>query len=99
MDGRTFAGEPDPIPYAVGAFRASEIAREIVESCGLSLSWECRDYTLLEDFDASGRCVDLLHRLIEPWCQVERFRADVRAEHRLLPAVTLFARRRLCLRA
>jgi len=77
LDWHTFNGQPDPILYAVGAFRASEIAREIVESCGLSLSWECRDYTLLDDFDASGRCVDLLNRLVEPWCQVERFRVDV----------------------
>mgnify|MGYP007001734218 FL=1 len=77
LDGHTFAGAPDPIAYAVGAFRASEIAREIVESCGLSLSWECRDYTVLEDFDASGRCVDLLRRLVEPWSQVERFRVDL----------------------
>jgi len=89
MDGRTFAGAADPILYAVGTFRASEIAREIVESCGLSLSWECRDYTLLEDFDASGRCVDLLRRLVEPWCQVERFRVDL-----FVQSTTVFCRPR-----
>lgn len=77
LDGHTFADAPDPIAFAVGAFRASEIAKEIVESCGLALSWECRDYTVLEDFDASGRCVDLLRRLVEPWSQVERFRVDL----------------------
>ena len=32
LDGHTFAGAPDPIAYAVGAFRASEIATE--PSCG-----------------------------------------------------------------
>lgn len=80
MDGHTFADEPDPIVYAVGSFNASEIAREVVAFCGLSLSWECRDYTLLEDFDASGRCLDILKRLIEPWCQVDRCRVDLFAE-------------------
>jgi hypothetical protein len=77
MDDRVFDEQPDPILYIVGTFRASEIAREVVEACGLTLSWECRDYTLLEDFDATGRPLDILRKLVEPWSQVEPLKVDV----------------------
>jgi hypothetical protein len=62
--------------YAVGTFRASEIAREIAQAAGLTLSWECRDYTLLEDFDATGRGLDIIRRLLEPWNLVPMFGVD-----------------------
>jgi len=77
MDDHTFAGEADPIVYAVGEFRASDVAKEVATLCGLTLSWECRDYTLLEDFEASGRPVDILRQLVEPWSQVESTKVDI----------------------
>jgi len=77
MEDRLFDGAADPIVYVVGTFRASEIAKEVVESCGLTLSWECRDYTLLEGFDANGRPLDILRTLVEPWSQVEALKVDI----------------------
>ena len=65
------------VTYKIGTFRASEIAREVVEVCGLTLSWECRDYTLVQDFDAVGRPLDVLRKLIEPWSQVEPLQVDL----------------------
>jgi len=80
---------PPADPYEVGLFRASEIAKKVVEAVGLSLSWSCRDYTMLEDFDASGRPVDILLRLVEPWSQVEPFKVDL-----FIQGTTVFCRER-----
>jgi hypothetical protein len=68
------------VPYAVGTFLASEIAREIVTAAGLDLTWQCRDYEMLEDFDATGNSMDLIRRLVAPWSQVDRFKVDVFAQ-------------------
>jgi len=80
---------PPTDPYEVGLFRASEIANKVVEAVGLSLSWSCRDYTILEDFDASGRPVDILMKLVEPWSQVEPFKVDI-----FIQGTTVFCRER-----
>jgi len=80
---------PPTDPYEVGLFRASEIARTVVEAVGLSLSWSCRDYTMLEDFDASGRPADILQKLLEPWSQVEAFKVDL-----FIQGSTVFCRER-----
>jgi hypothetical protein len=84
MDGKTFDGLPDPTLYTVGKFRASEIASQVVTGegqpggpTGLTLSWECRDYDLQENFDASGRPIDILRKLVEPWSQIEALKVDV----------------------
>ena len=74
------------VPKAVGIFRASQVAAEIVDFAGvaagipLTCAWQCRDYELWEDFDATGRCLDLLQRLIDPWCSVEPSRVDILVE-------------------
>jgi len=60
-------GKEPTTPYAVGTFMASEIAQEVITSLGLSLSWGCRDYVVLEDFDANGTPLSILQRLTEPW--------------------------------
>lgn len=73
-------GHTPTIPYAVGLFTAQEVARELVEAAGLSLSWECRDYRLLVDFEATGRAIDVLRTLVEPWSQVEALRVDIFAQ-------------------
>jgi len=73
----------------VGLFRASEIAKKVVDAVGLSLSWSCRDYVVLEDFDASGRPVDILLKLVEPWSQAEPFKVDI-----FIQATTVFCRER-----
>ena len=87
MEQRTFGtvhNYPDPIRYTVGKFRASDIARKVVEfwnqpsgPSGLTLSWECRDYDIQEDFDASGRPIDILRKLVDPWSQIEALKVDV----------------------
>lgn len=71
--------EPD-VPFAIGTFLASEIAREIITAAGLTLAWQCRDYELLTNFDASGRSLDLLRQLVDPWSQTERFKVDIFAQ-------------------
>ena len=60
-----------------GRFLASQIAADVCSDAGVTLSWGCRDYELLEDFSAVGRAVDVLRRLIEPWTLVEPFRVDI----------------------
>lgn len=65
------------VPTKVGTFYASQVAGEVCASVGLALAWECRDYELWDDFDATGRCVDILQRLIAPWCEVEPSRVDL----------------------
>lgn len=80
------AVEPPPpevepgVPFSIGTFLASEIAREIVVAAGLTLAWQCRNYELLTNFDASGRSMDLLRQLVAPWSQTERFKVDVFAQ-------------------
>lgn len=69
--------EPPDVEFVVGTFEASKIAREIVEAAGLTLSWQCRDYVMLEDFQASGRSFDTLRRLVQPWSQVPQFKVDI----------------------
>ena len=83
-------GKEPTTTYAVGTFMASEIATEVVSSLGLSLSWGCRDYAVLEDFDANGSPLSILQRLAEPWCQVEPFKVDIFCQ-----ATTVFMRPRL----
>lgn len=73
---------PSPTPtevdvVRVGTFYASEIARELVAAVGLTLSWECRDYTLKTDYSAVGRVIDILQDLVSPWSQVEMLKVDI----------------------
>ena len=65
------------IQVVVGIFRASDIAKEVVESVGLKLRWGCRDYLLQEDFIASGRVIDIIRQLIAPWQLLEPVKVDV----------------------
>jgi hypothetical protein len=80
----------------VGIFRASQVAAEIIDfagvtaGVGLTCAWQCRDYELWEDFDATGRCIDILQRLIEPWCSVEPSRVDI-----LVEGTTVYLRSRV----
>lgn len=82
----------------VGRSLASEIARKVVEAAGLTLQWEARDYEVVGTFQASGRVIDILRRLIEPWTLVEPFRVDIYLQgttvivrHRQLPEQPLTA--------
>ncbi|MFB3816150.1 MAG: hypothetical protein ACE147_00685 [Candidatus Methylomirabilales bacterium] len=77
---RPEVGSEPTTPYAVGLFTAQEVAREVVEAAGLTLSWQCRDYRLLADFEAVGRSIDVLAKLVEPWCQVEALKVDIFAQ-------------------
>jgi hypothetical protein len=68
---------PSTIVSVSGQFMASQIAQEAVAFAGLTLSWEVRDYMLQETFDAVGRVIDILRRLIRPWTLVEPFKAEI----------------------
>lgn len=68
---------PSTIPSVSGQFPASQIAKEAVAFAGLTLSWEVRDYVLQETFDAVGRVIDILRKLIRPWTLVEPFKAEI----------------------
>lgn len=66
-----------PIPFEIGIFRASQIAKAAVESVGLTLAWETDDYYIQDTFEAVGRIKDILNNLIRPWTFVEQFRTDI----------------------
>ncbi len=69
---------PGPaIPEVTGQFPAKQIAEEAVASTGRTLVWGVRDYTLMEDFFASGRVIDTLKELIRPWTWLEPYKADI----------------------
>ena len=71
------AATEDEIPEEVGTWTASAIAAALVAGTGLTVSWECRDYTFAEPFDAVGTIYELLRKLVEPWCQVPPFGVDI----------------------
>lgn len=68
---------PADVTIEVGVFRAKQVAEAIISSAGLIPAWQCRDYELWEDLDATGRRIDILRRLVDPWCAVEPSRVDV----------------------
>jgi len=66
--------------WTVGTYTARQVALEVVQSLGLALAWQCRDYQLWETFEAVGNAAEILRRLVEPWAQVPMFRADLFAD-------------------
>jgi hypothetical protein len=64
-------------PGDVGRHLASEIAAKVVEAVGLTVRWEVRDYELEQNFRASGRVIDALRELIQPWTLLEPFKAEI----------------------
>jgi hypothetical protein len=68
---------PNVPPAVVGNFFASKIARDAVESIGLTLNWGIPDYIVQKSFFASGRVIDTLKRLIRPFSTVAPFQADI----------------------
>ena len=68
-----------------GRWRASQIAADLVTLLNaalppdqqLTLSWETRDYEIRSDYSASGRPLDVVRDLAEPWNQVPAFAIDV----------------------
>lgn len=67
------------VPEIVGTWTAASIAAALVAGTGLTVSWECRNYTFAEPFDAVGTLYQLLRKLAEPWSQVEPFGVDITA--------------------
>jgi len=64
-----------------GRWRASEIAGDVMaEVSMLQVSWQVRDYELRVDFNASGRPLDILRQLAEPWGQAESSPVDIFVE-------------------
>lgn len=80
-----------------GRWQASQIAAYIVATVNatlpldqqLTLSWETRDYEIRSDYSASGRPLDVLRDLAEPWNQVPAFAIDV-----LMNGLTIVVRNR-----
>lgn len=80
-----------------GRWQASQIAAYIVQTVNaalppdqqLALSWETRDYEIRSDYSASGRPIDVLRDLAEPWNQVPAFAIDV-----MMQGLTIVVRNR-----
>jgi len=68
------------VPTVTGVFTAQQVAAEVCASVGLSLAWQTRDYQLWDDFDANGRCIDILERLIAPWNVADPNHTDIFVE-------------------
>lgn len=90
-----------PTPTSIGIFTAKQIATDAVAAAidpntgqPLTLSWEVRDYTILQPtYQASGRVIDILRRLTAPWNLVTPYRVDILIQgktvvvkHRATPA-------------
>lgn len=71
---------PPPPPGVSGIFMASQIAREAAASVGIGLVWGCPDYELVENFFATGRVIDTINNLVQPFTMVSPFRADIYSE-------------------
>ncbi len=63
--------------FQIGVFTARQVAADICRAVGLQLVWQVRDYTLRKTFAAKGRVAKTLRQLVQPWQQVEPFKADV----------------------
>lgn len=61
----------------VGTYKASSIASDIAALISLKMSWQCRDYTIVDSFDAVGRPFDILQNLVEPWSQFDPLKVDI----------------------
>lgn len=69
--------DPYYVPKLIGIFSASGIARDAASAAGLTLRWEAPEYTLNEDFVASGRAIDTIYALVRPYTLTEPFKVDV----------------------
>jgi len=76
--------------WTVGTYTARQVAIDVVQSLGLALAWQARDYQLWETFEAVGNAGEILRRLVEPWAQVPMFRVDLFAD-----GATIVARERV----
>lgn len=82
---------------APGRYMAQQIAADVLalvnaslpEDQQLILSWETRDYEIRSDYSATGRPLDVLRDLAEPWNQVPAFAIDV-----MLVGLTVVVRNR-----
>jgi hypothetical protein len=82
---------------APGRWMAQQIAADVVATVNeflpddqqLALSWETRDYEIRSDYSASGRPLDVLRDLADPWNQVPAFAIDV-----MLVGLTVVVRNR-----
>jgi hypothetical protein len=77
LEAGVVAAREAEVPEKVGTWTASGIAADLLDGTGLTVSWECRDYTMAAPFDAVGTVWELLQRLVEPWNQVPPFGVDV----------------------
>src|SRR5262245_22196565 len=70
---------------AAAHWMASQVAATVVATVNatlpptqqLGLAWQTRDYELRADYSASGRPVDILRDLAEPWSQAPPTQVDV----------------------
>jgi hypothetical protein len=75
--------------YELGVFTAKNVVQDICNKVGLQLLWQVRDYELQSTFGASGRAIDSIRKLVEPWAQIEAYRADI-----FVQGITLIVRHR-----
>jgi len=72
-----------------GRWTAAAIASDLAARAGLELSWQAPDYTVVGDFEVSGRVFNAVQQLASPFSQFEPYRVDIFAE-----GLTLVVRQR-----
>ena len=73
----------DFIPYSIGSHTALDIAQSACNLAGLSLSWECPNYPVVNEVvdtqGFSGTVAEVISRLIAPLQHTKMFKIDVYA--------------------
>lgn len=75
---------PDPPPGISGIFMASQIAREAGDAVGVPVIWGCPDYELQGNFFATGRVIDTINKLVQPYTLLAPFKADIYSDGQTL---------------
>ncbi len=91
---RTLTVEQAPAGHYMASQIAADVLAKVNESLPddqqLTLSWATRDYEIRSDYSATGRPLDVLRDLAEPWNQVPPFAIDV-----MLVGLTVVVRNRV----
>jgi hypothetical protein len=66
--------------YLTGAWRASDIAKELCRRVGLTCLWQTYDYLMREDTTVNGPILSTIQSLIAPFSHFENAKVDIWAE-------------------
>lgn len=68
---------PNPPPGVSGTFTAAQVVSDACASVGVAVSWEIPDYQLLTSYFATGRVIDTIQQLVQPYTLTTPFKADI----------------------